>query len=401
MDFSRDSNRPPSRRPTSELFVADDFEQPIGQLLAMFMVVTFVAVGFFVFRDYIVEFFQQSEFSRYILGLIIAVFAWGIYTCFSQMLQINKSVRWIRQYVTSGDSSNLPSAPSLLTPLANLLGTTAKRASITTTSAQSILDTVLSRIDEHRESTRYITNLLIFLGLLGTFIGLAIAVPQISQFIKSLSGADPGNANLFEVIVTGLDQPLSGMGVAFSSSLVGLTGSLIIGLLDLFVGISQNRFYRTLEEWITRNTRLTTSPFEREMDNLKEQSDSTEVGQLITDMRSLFVASEENKFEVLSAVRDVNAVFTRIMDISEARAREVETNEEIQRAMMNRLNDIVERQNEIVELLNRVALGMADSETRLLLRSIEIQLLRILEENANSRVEFIRELRTLLGEWQS
>jgi len=378
-----------------------DFDHPVQQMLAMIVIILFVAFGLFVFNEYIIAFFQQSEFSRYILGLIIAVFIWGIYTSFYQIYQISRSVKWIRVYVGREDDTQLPQAPSLLTPLANLLGTTAKQAIITTTSAQSILDTVLSRIDEHRDSTRYITNLLIFLGLLGTFVGLAIAVPQISQFIKSLADTDPGNTNLLEVIITGLDQPLSGMGVAFSSSLLGLSGSLIIGLLELFVGISQNRFYRTLEEWITRNTRLSTSSFDHDVDTLKAGSDSTEVGELILSMKSLFLASEQNKLEVMSAIKDMNSVYIRILELFETKAQEVNAKEELQISTVSKLNDIIESQNEISELLNKVALGIADGETRLLLRSIEVQLLRILEENANSKTEFLRELKALLNDWQN
>ena len=395
MKFPKDPNT--SR---SDLIEFIEFDQPIRQLIAMGLIVFLVVVGIVVFWGYILVFFQQSQFSRYILGLIIAVFAWGIYTSFSQIFQITQSVKWIREYVARRDETPLPKPPSLLTPLSNLLGTTAKRAIITTSSAQSVLDTVLSRIDEHRESTRYITNLLIFLGLLGTFIGLAIAVPQISQFIQSLANTDPGNANLLEVIISGLDSPISGMGVAFSSSLLGLAGSLIIGLLELFVGISQNRFYRTLEEWISRSTRLSISNFDPDINPNTSKSSSPEVGELIQDMRNLFLASEQNKIEVLNTMKDMNSVYLRLMDIFEANSQEIANREDHQNNVINRLNDIVAQQNELSEILQKVSLGIADAETKILLRSIEIQLLRILEENANSRTEFLRELRTLLDNWQ-
>ncbi|MCY3726991.1 MAG: hypothetical protein OXF95_10170, partial [Rhodobacteraceae bacterium] len=231
------------------------FEQPFTQMVSMLLVVLAVICGVYIFWENITEFFYQSKYSGYILGLIIFVFLWGVVTSFSQIFLIFKSVRWIGLFINSSGTDNLPSAPSLLAPLSSLLGSTSKRLRLTTVSAQSLLDTVASRVEEHRESTRYITNLLIYLGLLGTFIGLAIAIPQISEFIQSLAEDRP-TSNLFEVIIVGLEGPLGGMGLAFSSSLMGLIGSLVVGLLDLFVSNSQNRFYRTLEDWVSKITKI-------------------------------------------------------------------------------------------------------------------------------------------------
>ncbi|MDE2738856.1 MAG: biopolymer transporter ExbB, partial [Paracoccaceae bacterium] len=278
----------------------------------------------------------------------------------------------------------------------SLLGSTSKRLRLTTVSAQSLLDTVASRVEEHRESTRYITNLLIYLGLLGTFIGLAIAIPQISEFIQSLAEDRP-TSNLFEVIIVGLEGPLSGMGLAFSSSLMGLIGSLVVGLLDLFVSNSQNRFYRTLEDWVSKITKIGVSQpgVEIQDESYSATPYSQEISDLLLEMRNLFIISEQNKAETMEAVRDLNLMFSRIMEYTEASTQDLESREQQSQNITNALYQIVENQAQLSESLEKIALGIGDSETRLLLRSIELQLLRILEDNANAKGEIIRQLSSI------
>ncbi|CAN0332669.1 unnamed protein product, partial [Chrysoparadoxa australica] len=147
--------------------------------------------------------------------------------------------------------------PRLLAPLAALLRRRDKRMQITTNSTRSILDSVAQRIDEAREITRYIVSLLIFLGLLGTFYGLATVVPALVETIQSLAPQEgETGTDSFARLMSGLEGQLGGMGVAFASSLLGLACSLIVGLLELFAGHGQNRFYRELEEWLSSFPRL-------------------------------------------------------------------------------------------------------------------------------------------------
>lgn len=369
------------------------FEQPFTQMISMLLVVLAVICGVYIFWENFTEFFYQSKYSGYILGLIIFVFLWGVVTSFSQIFLIFKSVRWIGLFINSTGTDNLPSAPSLLAPLSSLLGSTSKRLRLTTVSAQSLLDTVASRVEEHRDSTRYITNLLIYLGLLGTFIGLAIAIPQISEFIQSLAEDRP-TSNLFEVIIVGLEGPLGGMGLAFSSSLMGLIGSLVVGLLDLFVSNSQNRFYRTLEDWVSKITKIGVSQpgVEIQDESYSATPYSQEISDLLLEMRNLFIISEQNKAETMEAVRDMNLMFSRIMEYTEASTQDLESREQQSQNITNSLYQIVENQAQLSETLEKIALGIGDSETRLLLRSIELQLLRILEDNANANGEIIRQL---------
>lgn len=168
---------------------------------------------------------------------------------------------------------------------------------INTSSTRSILDSVATRIDEAREITRYIVNTLIFLGLLGTFYGLATTVPALVDTIRSLAPKD-GEASVavFGRLMTGLESQLSGMGVAFASSLLGLAGSLVVGILELFAGHGQNRFYRELEEWLSSITRVGFSSGE---DASSEQAAMTSVldhmSEQMETMQQMFVQSDVSR----------------------------------------------------------------------------------------------------------
>jgi len=148
--------------------------------------------------------------------------------------------------------------PGLMASLAALLSDSGARHALTSTSTRSILDSAATRLDEGREITRYIINLLIFLGLLGTFYGLATTVPAVVDTIRSLAPQEGSTGlDVFAKLMTGLEAQLGGMGTAFGSSLLGLAGSLVVGILDLFAGRGQNRFYRELEEWLSSITKIT------------------------------------------------------------------------------------------------------------------------------------------------
>ncbi len=229
------------------------FSQPGRQIALMVIVLVLVGIGAWVAFPRVSSVFLANP---YLNGFIGFVFIVGIFACFWQVFQLIRSVYWIKSFATEGQVS-ASQAPRLLAPLAALLRSRGARMQISSTSARSILDSVATRIDELRDITRYIVNLLIFLGLLGTFFGLATTVPAVVDTIRSLAPqeGEEGIA-VFNRLMTGLEAQLGGMGVAFASSLLGLAGSLVVGLLELFVGQGQNRFYRELEEWLSTITRL-------------------------------------------------------------------------------------------------------------------------------------------------
>ena len=231
------------------------FSQPVRQITLMLMVTVLVAVGAWVVFARILPIIIENPWLN---GLIFGVFFLGIITCFWQVAQLVQSVRWIEGYASGRQGHEITIAPRLLAPLAALLRSRGSRGGhISSSAARSILDSVSARIDEARDITRYLTNLLIFLGLLGTLYGLSTTVPAVVDTIRALAPKEgESSAEVFTKLMSGLEAQLGGMGTAFSSSLLGLAGSLVVGLLELFAGHGQNRFYRELEEWLSSITRI-------------------------------------------------------------------------------------------------------------------------------------------------
>ncbi len=189
-------------------------------------------------------------------GLILGVLLIGILYTFRQVMTIGPEVRWVNDFRRADPGLALPPPPRLLAPMATMLGERKGRMQLNAMSMRSILDSLGSRLDEQREISRYVIGLLIFLGLLGTFWGLLTTVTSVAGTIQGLNveAADP--AAVLTNLKAGLDGPLRGMGTAFSSSLFGLAGSLVLGFLDLQAGQAQNRFYNELEEWLSTVTNL-------------------------------------------------------------------------------------------------------------------------------------------------
>ncbi|MEM1372710.1 MAG: biopolymer transporter ExbB, partial [Pseudomonadota bacterium] len=293
-------------------------------------------------------------------------------------------VRWIE-----GFAGELPGpqikAPQLLAPLASLLRSRGARTQLSATSTRSILDSVATRIDEAREITRYIVNMLIFLGLLGTFYGLATTVPAVVDTIRSLAPTEgEEGVEVFNRLMTGLESQLGGMGVAFASSLLGLAGSLVVGLLELFASHGQNRFFRELEEWLSSFTRVGIAtdgePGSEQtvmagvVDHLAEQMES---------LQQMFTQSDVSRALVDEKLgRLADAIDRMSQSGTEAGAT----------AAMER---VAAGQERLIALIEAQGSGDGiDAESRMRLRSIDVQMLRILEEISAGRQETMAELRT-------
>ena len=189
-------------------------------------------------------------------GLIIAVLLVGIVYSFRQVLRLFPEINWVNNFRISDPGVAVEKQPVLLLPMATMLRDRTGHLSLATGSARTLLDSVASRLDEQRETTRYLVGLLVFLGLLGTFWGLLHTVSSVGNTIGSLDTSGGENVMLFDQLKEGLAGPLAGMGIAFSSSLFGLAGSLILGFLDLQAGHAQSRFYNELEDWLANVTEL-------------------------------------------------------------------------------------------------------------------------------------------------
>jgi hypothetical protein len=186
-------------------------------------------------------------------GLILFVLFVGVVLVFAQVLRLRPEVRWFNAFLAVGDVEKVGRDPVLLAPMRALFSER-QQVSITTATWRTILDSLASRLDETRETNRYLVGLLVFLGLLGTFWGLLGTIGSISIVIQGLDAGTGDTADLLTALKEGLSTPLAGMSTAFSSSLFGLSSSLVLGFLDLQAGRSQNRFYNELEDWLSTVT---------------------------------------------------------------------------------------------------------------------------------------------------
>lgn len=396
-----------SKGPDAEL----QFSRPIQQITTMMLVLGLVAAGGYLAYPQVAPVFLANP---YLNGFIIMVFVIGVLACFWQVITLVSSVGWIEGFAQERPGHDLTVAPRLLAPLATLLRSRG-RMQLSSSSTQSILDSVATRVDEAREITRYIVNMLIFLGLLGTFYGLATTVPAVVDTIRSLAPQEgEGGVEVFNRLMTGLEAQLGGMGVAFASSLLGLAGSLVVGLLELFAGQAQNRFYRELEEWLSTITRVGVAGGEegsgdaglmaQVIDNLSEQLENVqhhfiETGidrQLMDDRMGQLATAVENMAQQMSqaAATDPTDVLT------EGQSRLIEAQEE----MVAGQAQMTEMQADFQARLLTALTGQTrddelggDPEARMRLRSMDTQMLQILEEISAGRQELLADLRVEIG----
>ncbi|MDX2307798.1 MAG: MotA/TolQ/ExbB proton channel family protein [Hyphomicrobium sp.] len=189
-------------------------------------------------------------------GLIIGALCLGIIYAFRQVFRLYPEIRWVNAFRISDPGLAIAHQPVLLAPMATMLRDRTGSISLSTASMRSIMDSIASRLDEARDTGRYLVSLLVFLGLLGTFWGLLETMQSVGATIQSLDTKGEGGA-VFDELKNGLAAPLKGMGTAFSSSLLGLAGSLVLGFLELQANQAHNRFYNELEEWLSGITELT------------------------------------------------------------------------------------------------------------------------------------------------
>jgi hypothetical protein len=233
---------------------SDDYPHKLSSPMAFFwtMVIFLIIVGFvaaILFRQAQAAFLSNPGLNGLILGVLLI----GILLVFNHVLALRPEVRWFNSFRAAGSAEKVGRDPVLLAPMRALIGRHHSVA-LSTATLRSILDSIATRLDESRDTSRYLIGLLVFLGLLGTFWGLIETVGSIGGVIGSLKvTGDAGS--LFDTLKEGLAAPLGGMGISFSSSLFGLAGSLILGFLDLQSSQAQNRFYTDLEDWLASTVR--------------------------------------------------------------------------------------------------------------------------------------------------
>ena len=293
-------------------------------------------------------------------GLILGVLLIGIIYCFRQVIQLAPEVRWIETFRTNQPGLSTQSAPKLLSPTARLLAGRKGKVILSATAMRSLLDGIGARLDESRDISRYLIGLLIFLGLLGTFWGLLETVSSVGQIISNLSVANDDIVHTFTKLKEGLADPLNGMGTAFSSSLFGLAGALVLGFLDLQASQAQNQFYNDLEEWLSGVTRLGTGAGLGD----GEQSVPAYVQALLE--------------QTAESLQNLQTTLSR--------------SEDDRRTTTSSILQLTERLATLGDQMQRTD-GSVDEATRGHIRSLDVHMVRLLEETVNGRNQMVSELR--------
>ena len=355
--------------------------------MAVFLVLV-AALAAALFRPLSTAFMGNPGINGVILGILLC----GIIYIFRQVLLLNPEVAWIEDFRERLASRDLaaPSGkpPRLLASMARMLSMRqGGRVSLSATSLQTLLDGIASRLDETRETSRYMIGVLVFLGLLGTFYGLLETVRAVGGVISGLNVSSSDLARAFADLKTALGSPLAGMSTAFSSSLFGLAGSLVLGFLDLQAGQAQNRFYNDLEEWLSTYTRLSSGGFGDGGDGsvpayiqalLEQTADSLE------NLQRILARSEESR---IGANNTLPALIDRLGTLSE--------HMKAGQMLMVRL---AENQMELKPSLARLvtvaenSLGQ-DDVLRTHLRNIEAYMARMSEDIVEGRAQTMLEMR--------
>ena len=324
-------------------------------------------------------------------SLIFVVLLIGVGWNVTQVSRLQPEVHWLETFQTARTQLAALPPPRLLAPMASMLSARqAKgrdgndRFTLSAPAMRSLLDSLQSRLDESRELSRYMTGLLIFLGLLGTFWGLLLTVASVSDVIGGMSvGSGDLNA-LFEQLKSGLARPLRGMGTAFSSSMFGLAGALVLGFLDLTAGQAQNRFFNELEEWLAGLTRLSSGALGGDGDAsvpVYVQALLEQTAENMENLQSILVRGEDGRQQANTAILSLTE---RIGVLSET-----------MRASQQLMLRIAETQASLSPILARLSEPRAegDEASRGHLRNIEVYIQRLLTNGEQGRIQSTQEIR--------
>lgn len=319
-------------------------------------------------------------------GLIVGVLLIGIVYVLRQVLLLRPAVRWVETFRRNEPGLSTQSPPPMMSPLATMLQEKKGRVSLSALSMRSLLDSIAARLDESREMSRYLIGLLVFLGLLGTFWGLLETIASIGDTISSLSVEGVEFATVFDDLKRGLEQPLEGMGTAFSSSLFGLAGSLVLGFLDLQAGQAQNRFYNDLEEWLSGFTRLSSGS------GIAEGEASVPV--YVQALLEQTADSLENLQRIMARSEEARGTGNQtLLQLAERLASLTDQ----MRAERDLMVKLAEGQMELKPILQRIAVateGGDDSSMETHLRNLDVYVARLLEETTSGRQHAVDEIRS-------
>jgi hypothetical protein len=323
-------------------------------------------------------------------GMILAVLGLGIAYNFRQVIRLWPEVRWIETFRAERGDIFDAKPPQLLAPMATMLGERRGRLTLSTFGMRTLLDGIASRLDESRELSRYTIGLLVFLGLLGTFWGLLQTVGAIGDVIRNLSVEGGDFAAVFAGLKSGLEAPMSGMGTAFSSSLFGLGGSLILGFLDLQANQAQNRFYNDLEEWLSGLTRLSTGALGGEIDQpipVYVQALLEQTAESLETLQETLTRGEEARIAT-------HTQLVRLSDKIGALADQTRTEQTLMLRLAEIQSDLKPMLGHLSETLTGMRAGGFDEATRTHIRNLDLHVARLIEDLNAGRDEIVRQVRS-------
>ncbi|MBW6399919.1 flagellar motor protein MotA [Roseomonas sp. HJA6] len=319
-------------------------------------------------------------------AVIVAVLLFGVVWNLRQVLSLRVEVTWLEGF-RSVRGAEERVQPRLLAPMASMLSARrSERVSLSAIAMRSVMDGIVSRLDETRELSRYMTGLLIFLGLLGTFWGLLLTIASVADVIGNMSVGSGDLNQMFNQLKTGLARPLEGMGTAFSSSMLGLAGALVLGFMDLTAGQAQTRFTNELEEWLAGLTRLSSGVLGQEgeggipayVNALLEQT-----AENLEGLQTILQRGEEGRAQTSQAMMTMTERLTVLTEQMRANNQVMVRVAEGQSTIANALAKIADTRE-----------GNATEEaTRGHIRNIEILLSRLNEEVAQGRNQATSEIR--------
>jgi hypothetical protein len=320
-------------------------------------------------------------------SVIVAVEVFGVFWNIRQVQRLYPEAAWVEEFRRSRQKLEIARPPVLLAPMARMLQGRAdgeRRITLSGQALNTILDGISSRLDESRELSRYVTGVMIFLGLLGTFWGLLHTVNSVAEVINGMSLAGGDVNGMFAQLKSGLAGPLAGMGTAFSSSMFGLSGALILGFLDLTAGQAMNRFFNELEEWLAGLTRLSTGGIAGDGEAsvpVYVQALLEQTAENMEGLQRVLVRGEESRGQSNNALL---AMSDRLAQLGDT----LQSNQQL-------MEKLVAGQVALGPVLVRLSEQKpADDVSRAYLRNIELLLSRMMTESEQSRAQGLSELRS-------
>ena len=334
----------------------------------------------------LIDAFASNPVLNSVISCVLLV---GIAWTVRQVLMLRLEVEWLERFRSPRPDAPAQPAPRLLGPMASMFAARrADRLSLSGPAMRSVLDGIASRLDEQREVSRYMIGLLIFLGLLGTFWGLLLTIASISDVIGNMSVGSGDVNQLFNQLKAGLAQPLRGMGTAFSASMLGLAGALVLGFLDLSAGQAQTRFFNELEEWLAGITRLSSGVLGSEGEGgggvpAYVQALLEQTAENLEALQRTLERGEEGR---VAGAHALNTLTERLAVLADQ-----------MRAGQSLMLRVAEQQSALAPALQRLAdaraSGALDEQSRSHLRNMEIYMARLLEEVAQGRAQSTAEIR--------